>query len=491
MSAKMKQVFSVLAKIFLWIFRIAVVAGLLVLIWRILDLEYKQQMAEKAAEQRQQVVSSMFEEITVVRGYLLESCMQDNEVREYLYLEDRDCSEFFPELLEEQNAPKSLTEELIVFVDLYFINREEVGDLLEKLNTAEQEEGKMEMVDYAELLADPGVHDYLEHYGLSLRQEEKVIEILESEEVKAHLYWDEGREQYFINLLTEERLLSLYRLSAHVSLAQKELYTEKRQAYLDALGDVSGDSAPRENYILLGANGGNTDTMIFVSIDHARQRITLLSVPRDLWWKEQKINSIYPKYGKEVYVEEIEEVLGQRIDGIIHVEMMAFIDLVDALGGVDFTFDRPLIDPSYKTKDEEGNEGTLYYEAKQYHLRGVEALRVARSRATTSDFSRAARQQKILRSLFYKMKSRPADSLMATANIASRYVMTDIELENLVKLFVRAKDYEIKNGTVMSTKNILHSEMLDLGNDRRAYVLKPLDDDWTLIPRFVWKTLLE
>ena len=64
------------------------------------------------------------------------------------------------------------------------------------------------------------------------------------------------------------------------------------------------------------------------------------------------------------------EVTGLKIDYYLSVDMYAFIDVVNALGGIDVTLDSEVRDPTYKIVRENGSEGTLYYPPGTYHLNG-------------------------------------------------------------------------------------------------------------------------
>src|SRR5690606_29994346 len=141
------------------------------------------------------------------------------------------------------------------------------------------------------------------------------------------------------------------------------------------------------------------------------------------------------------------------------VDMYAFIDVVDYLGGIDVTLDEPLIDPTYKTYDN-GQWGTLYYAAGTHHLNGKQALRVARSRHTSSDFSRAERQHQVLEAFKLKANNLNVSNAGTLIKIASTLLgktETDISPSQAVSYYFKYKNYEISSQHVLSTANILTS----------------------------------
>ena len=155
-------------------------------------------------------------------------------------------------------------------------------------------------------------------------------------------------------------------------------------------------------FVLIGANEANTDTIMVVHLNSITGKGTIITVPRDLYYKGRKINSIYPTFGPAQMLNTLSEITGIPVKRYVFIDMFAFADVVDIIGGIDIELREPLIDPTYRVK-ENGVWSTLHYEAGKVHLGGVEALRVARSRHTSSDFGRAERQIMLLMSLKEKI----------------------------------------------------------------------------------------
>ncbi|MCK5610335.1 LCP family protein, partial [Candidatus Pacearchaeota archaeon] len=155
---------------------------------------------------------------------------------------------------------------------------------------------------------------------------------------------------------------------------------------------------------MAGRQGNNVDTMILAQVNMGKKKVTLLSIPRDIFFNGRKINRAYYFYGIDELKRELSIVTGYHVDHHVLIEMRAFSDMIDYLNGIYVYLEEPLIDPSYKTFDY-GEWGTLFYPKGYHHLSGVQTLRVARSRGTTSDFSRAKRQQAILVGSKNKLKN--------------------------------------------------------------------------------------
>lgn len=261
------------------------------------------------------------------------------------------------------------------------------------------------------------------------------------------------------------------------------------------------------NVLVAGKNGMMLDTMIFVHINDKTKEIKMISVPRDLLYNGRKINAFAFFYGNNELKKVLSEISGYHLDKYVIVEMYTFIEVIDFIGGIDVHLDKALIDPTYKVIDN-GVEGTLHYEPGDYHLGGKEALRIARSRHSTSDFDRAKRQQIILQSLQNKAKDLRANDLETIYKIIKTVLTrtdTDIGFDDAVAYFFKYQDYKIVSNNVMSTANVLFSppysdavtcdklvqesknaglEWHSCEGESHSYTLIPKDDNWDAIKWF-------
>ena len=128
--------------------------------------------------------------------------------------------------------------------------------------------------------------------------------------------------------------------------------------------------------------GMNTDTIMVGLLDTVQHKLNVVSIPRDtlanVTWSVKKINSIYGATGtEEGLVDGISEMIGYRVDSYVVVNIYAFEEIVDAIGGIDFdvpihmSWGDPTIGRSYDIP------------AGQQHLNGYNALGVVRFRHNT------------------------------------------------------------------------------------------------------------
>ena len=120
------------------------------------------------------------------------------------------------------------------------------------------------------------------------------------------------------------------------------------------------DGASRFTMILAGLDrrpgergiAYRTDTMMLVSLDPVSQSLGILSIPRDLYVQVpgfsalQRINTpmVYgenqqPGFGPTLTMQTVQLNLGMRVNDYMLVDFQAFINLVDAIGGISVTTD--------------------------------------------------------------------------------------------------------------------------------------------------------
>jgi LCP family protein required for cell wall assembly len=193
---------------------------------------------------------------------------------------------------------------------------------------------------------------------------------------------------------------------------------------------LKGEAEDRINILLMGMGGVNhpggllTDSIMVLSIRPSDKKVAILSIPRDLQVKiagkgDDKINSAFSAGYNDYYAKQcnkknaltcqdlaltagakqsadtVSTVLNIPIHYYITADFTGFEKIIDQLGGVDVYVEKAIYDPLFPDEAMRGY-APFKIKAGQQHLDGKTALKYARSRETTSDFDRAARQQKIV-----------------------------------------------------------------------------------------------
>lgn len=253
---------------------------------------------------------------------------------------------------------------------------------------------------------------------------------LESEKDKLHNQLNQSKEQ--ISQLKETKELA----NAFKSLNEK-LYT----------------------VLILGENQKLTDTIMLAVVDTQKEKVSLISIPRDLYFEGRKINEYYEFYGIDKISSIVEKITGIQPDKHIVFNFKSFTDLVDSLGGVDIDVDKKIVDNSYPTSDKKYKVVT--FDVGLQKMDGERALEYARSRKSTSDFDRSERQQKIIIALKEKLKSEGVLTniqflIQTYENISSNFTSNFTALE-AIQAFDSYKNYQISAGNVLSNENFLYS----------------------------------
>lgn len=235
-----------------------------------------------------------------------------------------------------------------------------------------------------------------------------------------------------------------------------------------------------------------TDSIMIVSINQSTKKVTLVSVPRDLWvyipgYGYHKINAAYAYGGMSLLEEVIEDNLGIHSHYSVLVNYSALKEAVDAVGGIDVTIAssdaRGLYDPSI---DYTTNGPLVNLTNGTHHLTGQQALNLARARGDSygsygyaqSDFTRTQYQQQILLALFKKASSKTviANPIAAGKIITSlgSNVTTDLTLGQMETLYNDYKNVSTSNITQVTLNNVNGTNLL------RSYTSS--DNQSTLIP---------
>src|SRR5438046_6636447 len=146
----------------------------------------------------------------------------------------------------------------------------------------------------------------------------------------------------------------------------------------------------------------STVRILVVSLDPVNKTAAMLSIPRDVYIDrpgtyQGKINGAFSFGGPDLVRKLVDDLLGIRIHSYALVNFEGFLRVVDGVGGVVVDAKRPIRDESYPTPDY-GVERLDITPGPQL-MDGQTALRFARSRHDTNDYSRAQRQQLVLSAL--------------------------------------------------------------------------------------------
>ena len=148
---------------------------------------------------------------------------------------------------------------------------------------------------------------------------------------------------------------------------------------------------------------GHTDTILVGKIDTNEHTMNFVSIPRDTLLNMdgdmRKINAIYYQAeqlgndGMAALKNRVKQLIGFEVDCYAKIDLNAFIEVVDAVGGVDVYLDEPLF------YDDIWQDMYIDVPAGESHLNGKEAMALVRYRAgyASADIGRIDVQHKFLK----------------------------------------------------------------------------------------------
>ncbi len=120
---------------------------------------------------------------------------------------------------------------------------------------------------------------------------------------------------------------------------------------------------------------GNADAIMVVTYDVPNQKIGMLSIPRDTLVNEPKpkINATYHA-GVDNLKRVVSELVGFPLDFYISIDLEGFVELVDAVGGIDFNV------PVEMYYNDPAQDLNIFYHPGMQHLNGQQTMEVCRFR---------------------------------------------------------------------------------------------------------------
>lgn len=292
------------------------------------------------------------------------------------------------------------------------------------------------------------------------------------------------------------------------------------------------ESNNRINVLLLGIGGGThdgpnlTDTIMLASIDPKLNKVTLVSIPRDLWYPpiKQKINDAYAdgvlngKGGLSEAEAAVGKITGQTIDYGIRLDFSGFVQAVNIVGGLDINVDNTFDDYQYPIDGQENNPcghtqaelaavandtqdqlvqdfpcryKHVHFNKGLQHMDGETALEYVRSRHAVqaieaSDFARSKRQEKVIKA--FKDKVFSIQTLLNPGKLISLYdtlkssIDMDIpqsQFDDFIRLAEKMKNAKIQTAVI---------DTGDPATQRAGLLINPptssaYDYEWVLTPR--------
>ncbi|HSS69001.1 MAG TPA: LCP family protein [Nocardioidaceae bacterium] len=282
-------------------------------------------------------------------------------------------------------------------------------------------------------------------------------------------------------------------------------------------GEVSAAEHGRYNVLLLGGDAGPTrvglrpDSITVASIDQSTGRTVLIGLPRNLenvpfpagtpmhkqfphgfncdgcyingvnTWATDHAD-LFPGSktpGIDATTEAVEQITGLKINYYALIDLRGFQDLVDAVGGV--TID-------VRRKIPIGGVGapiTGWIQPGRQKLDGFETLWYSRSRATSNDYSRMARQKCVMNAMLHQLDAKTVLlNFSKIAKAGKQIISTSIpasEVDTFINLSLKARSLPVSTVSfvppTIDTGDPDYAKMLSMVSD--AITASEARDDGT------------
>ncbi|MBQ3075385.1 MAG: LCP family protein [Clostridia bacterium] len=278
-----------------------------------------------------------------------------------------------------------------------------------------------------------------------------------------------------INIVTEEEEISFVtqRLTEEIPETLEETSTEEELPETEEI-DLHGtfgtgelplicDTKKVTNILLLATDSrakggaGRTDVMMLVSINEETGKIVLCSFLRDLYAHYpsepknpisggyDKLNHAHAYGGPALTMAVLKETFNIDVKHYAKVDFSAFVQVVDALGGLDIyltTGEIGFINRLEKANSIESHltgyvPSPLPVTEGVHHINGVQALTHARNRTIGSDFQRTQRQRTLISAMVSKAGTLSLSQINHLLEVLLPLVTTNMQKDTMKDLIAK------------------------------------------------------
>lgn len=238
---------------------------------------------------------------------------------------------------------------------------------------------------------------------------------------------------------------------------------------------IGGEDSGLINLLLIGLDGredntpARADTIILCSLRPQTKTVTITSFLRDLYVEipgqdGNRLNSAYAFGGMELLTQTMEDNFHLFIDGCIAVDFSCFSQIIDALGGVTLELRQDEADTINRVTDSDLKEGIQ-------QLTGCQALAYSRIRNLDQDgdFSRTARQRKLLSSLLEEYRNASLLTTLSVVVDTLPLISTDLSKKEI--LLLAARSYPMLEQPVVVSQRIPEAGTYEYATIRKMEVL--------------------
>lgn len=199
--------------------------------------------------------------------------------------------------------------------------------------------------------------------------------------------------------------------------------------------------------------------MILSTFNQKNHQIRMLSIPRDTIsyipkvGYYDKITHAHAYGGPLAAMDSVEATMNVPVDYYVRINMKAFVEAVDELGGIYYDVPYNLNEPN------SDDTGRIKIKKGYQKLNGDQALAVARTRHHDSDLKRGQRQMELIKILFQKAQNLNSidklDNVISIVGKNAKHNLTQKEIKSLAKMYLGGNT-EIKTSQLKGKDDYLN-----------------------------------
>ena len=212
--------------------------------------------------------------------------------------------------------------------------------------------------------------------------------------------------------------------------------------------------------------GGNSDSMMVVSINKDTKEVKIVSVMRDTYLNVddgdsyRKCNYAYNHGGPEQAINMLNRNFDLKVSGYVSVDFMALAKIVDDLGGLEVEITQAMVDATNPETggpalagyiaevqtviDGKYNESECFLQPGVQKLNGTQIVGYCRQRyCGGDDYGRTERQREVVTKIIDEAVNADVATRVKIVKDVFPYVSTSLELDDIVSMGKDAKDYKI------------------------------------------------
>jgi len=260
------------------------------------------------------------------------------------------------------------------------------------------------------------------------------------------------------------------------------------------------------NILLAGTDGrpgeknSRSDAMMILTVDSKNKSLKLTSLNRDTYVDipghgEEKLTHAYAYGGVNLLVETIENNFELDIQNYAIVDFYSFMDIVDALGGVEVDvqpneineINKFIKSETYKWSGETSPMQLIKYSGVQ-KLNGYQTLSYARIRKNDSTQERDRRQRQVIEGLMNGVKDLPVSKYPKLLDTVLPYVKTNMKPTEIISL--AGKILGIGNLSVNQIEFPFENASTPVTLPAKGFVIKFDESSLDTLHDFIFKNII-